>query len=161
MERVPAGSDKVHIHHPRYYSLHAYPFSVGYSFPLLTLVEEFCHYYNVSPTQLAPYVYKVIKMLSKFAELVGVEVTVRHLVYIFPSHFYQGTMLNLRHRGKYLIVKMDDKGIWKFWLDYFFIKTEVVIADVIGFTLAWNHTRKYYCFRFNPFKYFVHPELVE
>lgn len=64
-------------------------------------------------------------MLSKFAELAGVEITIWHLVDIFAPIFYWGTMLNLRRcGGKFLVVKMDDNGSRQFWLDFFFVKTE-------------------------------------
>lgn len=96
-----------------------------------------------APAQLAPYVYNVIKMLSKFAELVGVEVTVRHLVHQFAPGFYIGTMVNLRHRGsKCLVVRMDNKGSHQFCLGYFYVKIEAVVANADGFPEAWNHTRK-------------------
>lgn len=67
---------------------YAYLFTIGYSFPLTPLVEEFCLHYRVCPAQLAPLVYKIIKMLTKFVELVGVEVTLRHFVYLYMPSFY-------------------------------------------------------------------------
>lgn len=105
VELIPANNDEVYAHRPGYYAFYAY------SFPLLSLVEEFCCYYKDCPTQLAPYVYKVIKKQSEFTDLAGVEVTLRHLVHLFALSFYQGTMLNLQHcGGKCLVVKMDNKG---------------------------------------------------
>nr|XP_033511981.1 uncharacterized protein LOC117276733 [Nicotiana tomentosiformis] len=65
----------------------------------------------------------------------------RHLIHLFASSFYRWTMLNLRHRGgKYLVVKMEDKGSQQFWIDYFFVKTEAIAANVNGLPKAWNHS---------------------
>lgn len=89
VELVPANNDEVYDR-PGYCALYAYPFTIGYSFPLPPLVEEFYRFYRVCPAQLAPFVYKVIKMLSKFAELAGVEITVRYLVHLFTPSFYRG-----------------------------------------------------------------------
>lgn len=87
--------------------------------------------------------------MSKFAKMASVEITVRHLVHLFVPNFYLGTMLNLRHReGKSLVVRMDDKSSRQFWLDFFFVKIEVVVDDVISFPEAWNRTRKYLYFAF-------------
>lgn len=63
-------------------------------------------------------------------------------------------MLNVRHRGdKPMNVKMDDKGSWQFWLDFFFIKTESVVADVTDFPEARNRVRK--CFYSLMFLYMI------
>nr|XP_033510070.1 uncharacterized protein LOC117274817 isoform X1 [Nicotiana tomentosiformis] len=108
---IPAGCDVVQIHHLGYRAFYAYPFFVGYSFPLLPLAEEFCRYYGVCPAQLSPYVYKLIRMLAKYAELAGRGVSLRHLMHLFAPSFYREMMLHLRHRGsKSLVVKMDDKA---------------------------------------------------
>lgn len=78
----------------------------------------------------------------------------QHLVHLFAPSFNRGMILNLRHRGgKCLVVKMDKKGSRQFWLNYFFVKTEVVVTDVTDFPEAWNHTRNYSCFCFYLFKY--------
>lgn len=69
VEMIPTGEDEVHVHCLGSCALYTYPFTIGYSFPFLSLVKEFCHYYGVCFAQVVPYVYKVIKMLSKFAEL--------------------------------------------------------------------------------------------
>lgn len=58
VELIPVNNDKVH--RPRYCALYAYPFAIGYMFPLLLLVEEFFRYYKVCSAQLALCVYKVI-----------------------------------------------------------------------------------------------------
>lgn len=63
VEHVPTNEDEVHTHPPWYCALFTYPFTIGYSFPHLSLVEEFFHFYRVCPAQLAPFVYKVIKIL--------------------------------------------------------------------------------------------------
>lgn len=86
-------------------------------------------------------------MLTKFAELVDVEVTLRHLVHLFAPSFYKGTMLNLNHRGgKFLVVKIDDKASRQFWLDFFYVRIVDVVANADGFPETWNHTRKCLCF---------------
>lgn len=99
MELVPANNDEVHTHRPGYYALYAYPFTFGYSFLLPLLVEDFCRFYRVYPAQLAPFVYKVIKILLKFFELAGIEITMRNLVHLFVHNFYRVRMLNLRYHG--------------------------------------------------------------
>lgn len=50
--------------------------------------------------------------------------------------------------GEVLVVRIDDKGSHQFWLDFFFVKIEVVVDDVISFPEAWNRTRKYLYFAF-------------
>lgn len=106
-------------------------------------MEEFCLHYNIYLAQLAPYVYKVIRILTKFADLVGVELTLQHLVNLFAPSLYRGTMLNVRHRGgKYLVVNMDDKAHRQFWLNIFYIRIEDVVANVDCFLEAWNYTHK-------------------
>nr|XP_009791454.1 PREDICTED: uncharacterized protein LOC104238700 [Nicotiana sylvestris] len=133
---VPTDKDEVYTDHPRYCALYAYPFTIGYSLPFPPLVEEFCCYYRVCPIQLAP----LVKILSKFAELADVEITLRHNVHLFMPTFYCGKMLNIRHRGsKSLVVKTDDKGSQQFWLNFFYVKIEFVVADVADFPEAWNH----------------------
>lgn len=47
MELIPANNDEMHTHHPGYCALYAYPFTIGYSFPLISLVDVFCHFYGV------------------------------------------------------------------------------------------------------------------
>lgn len=66
---------------------------------------------TIAISQLAPLDYKEVKILSKFAELADVEITLRHIMHLFMPTFYRRTMLNIRHRGsKFLIFRMDDKG---------------------------------------------------
>lgn len=62
---------------------YVYPFLVGYIFPLPLLVVDFCRYYEVCPTQLSPYLYKLFLMFIKYAELAGREVTLRHVLSLF------------------------------------------------------------------------------
>lgn len=88
-------------------------------------------------------------MLAKFAIFAAVNIMVWYLVHLFAPNLYRGRMLNLQyHRGKCLVVKMDDKGSQKFWLDFFFMKTMVVVENSIGFLDTWNNTHKcsYSCF---------------
>lgn len=47
IELIPAGWNKVQVHCLGYCAFYAYPFYVGYTLPLLPLVEELCHYYGV------------------------------------------------------------------------------------------------------------------
>lgn len=149
---IPAEEDEVHIHCPWYWALYAYPFLIGYSFPLLLLVEEFCRHYSICPAKLTQYVYKVTKMLTKFIELVGVELTLQNLVHLFAPRFYKGTMLNLHHRGgKWLIVKMDDKSSWKFWVDFFYVRTEDIMTSMASFRLGTIHISV----QFFPFSSFI------
>lgn len=70
-----AGWDVVQVHHPRYCAFYAYPFHVGYTFPILTLAKGFYRYYGIFLAQPALYVYKLLRMLTKFAELVGIELS--------------------------------------------------------------------------------------
>lgn len=106
IELAPLGHEMEQIHHLRYYAFYSYPFHVGYSFPNLPFAEEFCHYYRICPAQLSPYNYKFIRMISKHAELAGVEVSVLHLMHLFAPSFHQATMLHLLYRGgKCLVVR--------------------------------------------------------
>lgn len=41
------------------------------------------------------------------------------------------------------MVKMYDKENRKFWLNYFYIKSEDVVANADGFPEVWNYARKY------------------
>nr|XP_033513953.1 uncharacterized protein LOC117278587 [Nicotiana tomentosiformis] len=83
-------------------------------------------------------------MLTKFVELVGVELTLQNLVRLFAPSFYRGTMLNLLHRGgKFLMVKTDDKASHQLWLNFFYVRTEDVVANVDVFPEAWNYTHKW------------------
>lgn len=92
--------------------------------------------------QLASYIFKVVMMLAKFVELVDVYIR-RHRIHLFAPHFNRGTLLNLRHRrGKYLVVRMDNKASRYYWLDYFFVKIEDVVSVVTGFPATWNRTCK-------------------
>lgn len=76
-------------------------------------------------------------MLSKFAELADVEVTLRHTMHLFMPTFYCDTMLKICHRGsKSLVVRMDHKGSRQFWLDFFFVKTETIMTDAVDFSDA-------------------------
>nr|XP_009597861.1 uncharacterized protein LOC104093758 isoform X1 [Nicotiana tomentosiformis] len=134
VDLIPAGNDKVQIHRPDFCALYTYPFLIGYSFPLPSLIEDLCRYYNLCPTQLAPYIFKVAMILMKFSELAIVDNTVHHLIHLFAPHFYRGTLLNLHHRGgKCLVVRMDDKASRHFWLDYFFVKREDVVSTAADF----------------------------
>nr|XP_033516744.1 uncharacterized protein LOC117281059 [Nicotiana tomentosiformis] len=79
-------------------------------------------------------------MLTKYAELAGRGVSLRHLMHLFTPSLYRGTMLHLCHRGsKSLVEKMDDKANCQFWLYHFFVKTEDVVANASGFPEAWNY----------------------
>lgn len=123
--------------------------------------EFFCHY-GICLAQLTPYIYKVIKMLTKFAEFAGVEVIVWFLVHLFAPSFDRGMMLNLRHcRCKCIVVKMDDKSSHQFWLDFFYIRTEDVVANIDGFPEAWNYTCKCQFFSFCLSHLFAYFELVK
>ncbi|XP_075095555.1 uncharacterized protein LOC142173806 [Nicotiana tabacum] len=52
-------------------------------------------------------------------------------------------MLHLHHRGgKCLVVQMDDKANHQFWLSYFFVRTEDVVANSDDFPETWNHAPK-------------------
>jgi len=134
----------VQLHHPGYCAFYAYSFYVGCSFSLLPLAEEFCRYYGIYTAQLSPYIYKLICMLTKYVELAGRGISLRHLMHLFAPNFYIGMMLHLRHRGsKSLVVKIDDKANRQFWLSYFFVKTEDVVANANGFPEVWNYARKY------------------
>nr|XP_033515477.1 uncharacterized protein LOC117279952 [Nicotiana tomentosiformis] len=140
IDLVPAGRDVVQIHRPGYCMFYTYPFYVGYSFPILPLVEKFCRYYGVFPAQLSPYIYKLILMLTKYAELADRGVTLHHLMHLLALSFHIGTMLHLHHhRGKSLVVKMDDKANRRFWFNYVYVKTEDMVANANGFPEAWNY----------------------
>lgn len=67
------------------------------------------------PCQCASYTYKFICMLTKYAKLAGVGVSLRHLIHLFAPNFHRETILHLRHRGgKYLVVKMEIRQIVSF-----------------------------------------------
>lgn len=83
-------------------------------------------------------------MLTKFAELVGVELTLQYMVHLFAPSFYRGTVLNLHHcGGKCSVVKMDDKASHQFWINVFYVNTEDVVANADGFPVTWNYMHKY------------------
>lgn len=44
----------------------------------------------------------------------------------------------------HLVVTFLDNTNHKFWVDYFFVKTEHVVANPAGFPEAWNFARKYF-----------------
>lgn len=69
-------------------------------------------------------------MISKFTELAGVEVTLRHLMHLFSLG------------GKCLVVKMDDKSNRQSWLNYFYVKTKDVVINASEFPKLWNYARK-------------------
>lgn len=41
------------------------------------------------------------------------------------------------------MMKMDDKASRQFWFNFFFVRTEDVVANVNNFLEAWNYTRMY------------------
>lgn len=45
---IHANDDEVYTHYPGYCTIFAYPFTIGYAFPLPPLVDEFCHFYRDS-----------------------------------------------------------------------------------------------------------------
>lgn len=79
--------------------------------------------------------------------MAGCDFSIRHLLYFFAASFYRGTMSHLCHHGtKVLVAGMDDKINRRFWFNYFFIKTEHVVANPRGFSEQWNFARKYFCY---------------
>lgn len=84
-------------------------------------------------------------MITKYAELAGVEVSLRHLMYLFAPIFHRGTMLHLFHQGsKCLVVKMDDKANCQFWFKCFYVKIEDIVVNASRFPEVWNYARKHF-----------------
>lgn len=148
-ELVPAGDNKVRVHRPGFCALYAYLFTMDYLFPFLPLAEELCRRYNVWPTHLSPYVLEAVKMLAKFAELAEdwLRLRLRYATSctFFPPFLSTDVAESSPPWGKYLVVRMEDKGSRHFWLDYFFVRTKAVVFFATGFLEAWNPICKCSC----------------
>ncbi|XP_070021134.1 uncharacterized protein [Nicotiana sylvestris] len=137
--RPAVGKDIVHFDCPGYCVFYAYPFIVGYTLPLPLLVVDFCRFYEVCPAQLSPYLYKIFLMLLKYAELASREVTLDHMLSIFAPQLIRGSMIHMCPRGsRGLVVKMDDRTNRRFYENYFYVRTEHIVADPTGFPERWN-----------------------
>lgn len=99
VEMIPAGEDYVDVHKPGYCAFYEYPFVIGYTLPLFPLAEEFSRFYQVCPTQLSPYMLKVLLLLTKYVELAESSISIHHLLHLFAPGFLRGTMVHLRLRG--------------------------------------------------------------
>ncbi|XP_009799367.1 uncharacterized protein [Nicotiana sylvestris] len=140
--RPTIGNDIVHFDRPGYCVFYAYPFLIGYTLPLSLLVVDFCRFYEVCPTQLSSYLYKLFLMLLKFERLASREITLDHMLNIFAPQLIRNTMLHMRPRGsKRLVVKMDNRANLRFYENYFYVRTEHIVADPMGFLEKWNFAR--------------------
>lgn len=123
---------------------YADPFIVGYTLPLPKLVVDFCRLYEVCPGQLSSYLYKLFLMLLKYAKPVGHEVTLDHMLSIFAPQLIRDSMVHMRPRGsRSLVVKMDGRTNHRFYENYFYVRTEHIVVDPMGFPERWNFARKF------------------
>nr|XP_033512042.1 uncharacterized protein LOC104096303 [Nicotiana tomentosiformis] len=142
VELIPVGSNEVHVHHPGYCALYSYPFAIGYLFPppsagggILSTLQSLPHSAHPLCLQSDQDAVEVCRTDRGRGHGVSLNASVR------TQFLLRKDVKSSTSWGKCLVVKMDDKGGQQFWLDYFFVKTEAVVADVTGFPKAWNLTR--------------------
>lgn len=120
VELIPAGDDRCILTVQGIAPFMSIPSLLAISFVFPFWWMNCADITGVCPTQLVPLDYKVIKILSKFAKLANVGITLQHLIYVLMPIFYQGTILIIHHRGKEsLVVKKDENGSRQFWTDFF------------------------------------------
>ncbi|CAH9123261.1 unnamed protein product [Cuscuta epithymum] len=127
--RFPAANERMDWFCPGWVNFLYYPFKIGMKFPFSPLTRGFLEFVNLSPSQIMPQVWRILRALEVVSEKYGIPFEFEDLGFTYelrtsgPGRF----TLAMKDRKPRLIHKVDkanDRG-WMHW--YFF-----VLKDSLG-----------------------------